>query len=162
MEIIPELAVVHSLQEVRQRRSAIVDSLKALRDPQARFQWVVDRARLRPALPDPLRIDAHRVPGCQVRLWWIVEERDGRRWFDSDSDAVTLKALTGLLADCYNGETAEGLRTDPPRFLEELGLLRLLAESRRATLLRVVESMGAPIVASVGRTSAGGTSSASP
>jgi len=147
-----------TLDEVRQRRTEIIAQLWALRDPQARFQWVVDRARVRPALPESLRTDGHRMAGCQVRLWWIAEERDGRRWFASDSDAVTLKALTGLLADCYSGETLEGVRADPPRFLEELGLLRLLAESRRATLLRVVDSMGAPS----GGTSVGGTSSASP
>lgn len=145
MEIHPELKHVPSLDEVRRRRSAILDTLRALRDPQARFQWLVDRARVGPVLPDSLRTDAHRVTGCQVRLWWVAEERDGRLWFASDSDAVTLKAITGLLAECYCGETAEGVRSDPPRFLEEFGLLRLLAESRRATILRVSDSMNSSL-----------------
>lgn len=161
IEIFPELKGVPSLEQVRERRAAILDTLRTLRDPQARFQWLVDRARTRPMLPDSLRTDGHRVPGCQVRLWWIAEERDGRLWFASDSDAVTLKAITGLLADCYGGETAEGVKADPPRFLEDLGLLRLLAESRRATILRVADSMSSGGT-SGGGTSGGGTSSASP
>lgn len=135
----PELAGVG---QVRNSREAVFSAMKAIRDPQARFQWLVDRARTRPALPDVLRREEYRVTGCQVRLWWVRVERDGRRWFASDSDAVTLKALTGLLAECFSGEEALVLKEEPVRFLEELGLLRQLAESRRATVLRVAATMG--------------------
>lgn len=138
--ILPQELV--GLHQVRDSRAEVFSTLKAIRDPQARFQWLVDRARLRPALPDVLRREEHRVTGCQVRLWWVRVERDGRRWFASDSDAVTLKALTGLLAECFSGEEMRVLKEEPVRFLEELGLLRQLAESRRATVLRVAGSMG--------------------
>ncbi len=130
------------VEQVRHSRVEVFSALKAIRDPQARFQWLVDRARARPALPDVLRREEYRVTGCQVRLWWVRVERDGRRWFASDSDAVTLKALTGLLAECFSGEEMRVLQEEPVRFLEELGLLRQLAESRRATVLRVAGSMG--------------------
>lgn len=113
----------------------------ALRDPQARFQWAVERARSRPALPEAMRTENCRVSGCQVRLWWVAV-LDGGRWrFASDSDAATLKAMTGLLAECYDGDTSEGILADPPEWLETSGLLRQLAENRRATVLRVAESM---------------------
>ena len=134
-------AVRPSVEAVRAHRAWLISELKAIRDPQARFQWAVERARTRPALPEELRNEAHRVPGCQVRLWWVCAEVAGRRWFASDSDAVTLKALTGLLAEAYSGETIEGLMSDSPQFLEPLGLLRQLAESRRSTVLRVVAAM---------------------
>lgn len=137
--IVPD--VPPAVEAVRAHRAWLISELKAIRDPQARFQWAVERARTRPALADELRVEAHRVPGCQVRLWWVRAEVGGRRWFASDSDAVTLKALTGLLAEAYHGETIEGLIADPPVFLEPLGLLRQLAESRRATVLRVVAAM---------------------
>jgi sulfur transfer protein SufE len=130
-----------AVEVVRAHRAWLISELKAIRDPQARFQWAVERARTRPALADELRVETHRVPGCQVRLWWVQAEVGGRRWFASDSDAVTLKALTGLLAEAYHGETIDGLIADPPVFLEPLGLLRQLAESRRATVLRVVAAM---------------------
>ena len=131
-----------SVESVRAHRAEVLSALRAIRDPQARFQWLVERARTRPPLPAEGRRDECRVTGCQVRLWWVQTERDGRRWFASDSDAVTLKALTGLLAECYSGEELEVLRREPVRFLEESGLLRQLAESRRATVLRVAAAMG--------------------
>ncbi len=128
-------------QPLHFREASLVETLVRLRDPQARFAWTVEQARRRPPLPDALRTDVYRVEGCQVRLWWIPEWRDGRGWFQTDSDALTLRAMSGLLCDLASGATAEELRSWQPEFLERLGLLRQLAESRRATVWRVAEKI---------------------
>lgn len=135
-------AAIHlSAPSLRLREASLGEALARLRDPQARFAWAVEQARRRPHLPDPLRTDAHRVEGCQVRLWWIPEWRDGQCWFQTDSDAVTLRAMSGLLCDLASGTTPEELRSWKPEFLERLGLLRQLAENRRATVWRVAEKI---------------------
>ena len=123
------------------RRRALLSQVAALRDPQERLQWLVERARQRSSLPAEARTDACRVHGCMARLWWVAELRDGRWHLAADSDAVTLKAIVGLIAECYDDETSAGIVADPPDFLEGLGLLRQLAENRRATVLRVVHVM---------------------
>jgi cysteine desulfuration protein SufE len=128
-------------EDTPSRRQRIVSSLEALNDPQQRLQWVVERARSKPPLPDTVRTDACRVAGCQVRTWWNASCHDRRWTLAADSDAVTLKALLGLLAECYDGESSQGIVADPPDFLERLGLLRQLAENRRATVLRVAQAL---------------------
>ncbi len=129
-----EVAVPGTLAE---REAALVATLMRLRDPQSRFAWLVERARERPHLADELRLDAHRVTGCQVRLWWIPGFRGGRCWFQSDSDAVTLRALTGMWCDLACGATPAELAGWNPDFAERLGLMRQMAENRQATVLRV-------------------------
>jgi cysteine desulfuration protein SufE len=125
------------------RQDQLLATLARLRDPQARFMWAVERARQRPQLPEQLRVDTHRVTGCQVRLWLVAEFAGGRCRFRTDSDAVTLKAMTGLLCDlCSDGTPAEIVALDFA-FLDQLGLLRQLAENRRVTVLRVAEQIRA-------------------
>ena len=116
-------------------------ALAALKDPQARFGWLVDWARHQPPLPESCRREDCRVSGCQVRLWWMPEMRDGRCWFRSDSDAVSLKALTRLLAAHYSGKSPAEILDGERAPLERLGLLRHLADNRRATVLRVEEQI---------------------
>ena len=123
------------------RTEALRAALAAIRDPQARLAWAVEQARRRPHLPDPLRCDAHRVQGCQVRLWLVQEFREGRCWFQTDSDAVTLRALVGKLCQLANGATPGELAAFDADVLQQAGLLRQLAESRRATVLRVADQM---------------------
>ncbi len=123
-----------SLQD---RERDLVGCLTALRDPQARFAWAVEQARLRNPLPDALRQETFRVQGCLVRLWFVPEIRDGRCWFQTDSDAATLRAFSGILCDLASGLPPEDLVDWRPEFLERLGLLRQLADNRRATIGRV-------------------------
>ena len=137
---IPETPAPDSLAG---RQAALVATLSAVRDPQARFAWAVEQARHRPHLPTALRLDAHRVEGCQVRLWFVAEFRAGHCWFQTDSDAATLRAMCGLLADLASGAAPAELAAWQPDFLDRLGLLRQLAENRRATVLRVVAKMRA-------------------
>ncbi|MBL9175638.1 MAG: SufE family protein [Verrucomicrobiales bacterium] len=132
--MIADLPVSGSLAE---REHAAAAMLARFRDPQSRFAWLVDRMRERPHLPDEFRIDTHRVSGCLVRLWFVPELRDGRCWFRTDSDAVTLRAMTGFWCDLASGATPGELRDWHPRLLERLGVLRQMAENRQATVLRV-------------------------
>ena len=121
------------------RRAELVATLEAIRDPQARLGWVVERARSRPRLPPERLREEDLVPGCRVRIWWRARFENGRCRFEADSDAVTLKAMAGLIADLCDGASQAEVAQADFDFLERLGLLRQLAESRQATVLRIVE-----------------------
>ncbi len=119
--------------------SGLLAPILTVRDPQQRLARLVELAKARPLLPDALKLDDQRVEGCQVRIWFVPDFRDGRCWFQTDSDAITLKALVGLLCEIYSGRTPAEIAAHEPTFLEELAVLKQLAESRRATVLRVAQ-----------------------
>lgn len=114
-----------------------VRELEVMSTPQLRFVYLVERARQRPPLPIDYRTDSHRVTGCQVRTWWVGEVRLDRCWFGLDSDAITVKALGGFLCEqaCELPLTLQ--QTYYERDLERWGVLRQVAENRRATLIRI-------------------------
>lgn len=117
-----------------QRMAEWSSSLTAFSDPQARLAHLVEAARGIPPLPAEDRLEAHRVPGCLVRTWWIAERRDGRCWFRTDSDAMTLKCLAGAIAGLASGGTPDEIAALDFSPFESLGLLRQLAENRQRTI----------------------------
>jgi sulfur transfer protein SufE len=121
--------------------TALLAPLQALPDPQARLMWVFNRARGYPPAAPALRCDDYRVPGCLVGVWWHAGFDQGRCQFHSDSEALSLKALVGLLCELYHDRTPVEILAFPPNFLDRLGLLRQVTESRRATVLRVAEQI---------------------
>lgn len=124
-----------------ERDAALRARLGAVADPQERFSLLLEEARRRPPLPSSLRVDAHRVDGCQVRLWFVPEMRAGACWFQTDSDAVSLKAMTGLLCDLYSGLPPAEVIEHGPALFSDLDLMRPLAENRRRTVWRVRDRM---------------------
>ncbi len=121
----------------------LIERYRAIPDAQARFAAVVDAATARPMLGDEFRIGTFRVEGCQVRTWLVPEYHEGRCWFRVDSDAISLKAIGGLLCDFYSGKTPDVVVREAPDVLTELGLMPHLAENRRRTLWRIREKIGA-------------------
>ena len=119
----------------------LVAALASLKNSQQRLGWLVEHARRRPPMDAAFRSDEHRVEGCQVRLWFVPTFRARHCYFQADSDAVTLKALTGLLCDYYSDRTPDEILADQLQFLEKLALLRHLTENRRSTVLRVAEKI---------------------
>ena len=125
----------------KQRR--LLAELAPLADTQARLAWLIERARERPLLPAKFRIDSNRVEGCLSKLWFVTEFRDGRCWFQSESDSLFVKAIAGLLCDFYSGHTPEEIAAHEPAFLAGLGFSHHLTPSRRNTLGRVWQKIRA-------------------
>ena len=111
--------------------------------PQARLQWLVEQARQRPGLPAEAKTDAHRVPGCLANLWLVAESHADRCHFQCDSDSQIVRAVAGLLCDFYSGATPAEILTQPPDFLEPVGINQHLTANRRNVLARVWERIRA-------------------
>ncbi len=126
------------LLEKQQQRLA---ELLQIGDPQQRLARVVHGAqKLSPIEPD-LRIEANRVEGCLVRVWFVPEWRAGKCFFRCDSDAVSLKAIGGLLCELYSGYAPEEIVATQSGLLKHLGILHQLAENRRRTIARIEEKI---------------------
>lgn len=95
-----------------------------------RYQHIIDMGRKLPPFPKEWMDDAHRVPGCQSKVWMRSTLRDGDLFFAGASDAAIVSGLVALLLRVYSGRPpAEILATDPV-FLKDLGLLEALSTNR--------------------------------
>ena len=110
--------------------SAIGDELEIFDDWMDRYQFIIELGRKLPAFPEQWANDAHRVPGCQSRVWMEADLRDGQLYFAGASDAAIVSGLVALLLRVYSGRSpAEIIATDPV-FLKDLGLLEALSSNR--------------------------------
>jgi cysteine desulfuration protein SufE len=123
------------------KEQELLTVLLEVRNPQQRLAMIVEHARRRAPLDAASRVEGYRVQGCLVRTWFIADMRDGKCAFKSDSDAVMLKALLGLLCDLYSGFSPEEIAGSAGEVLSRLGVLHQLAENRQRTVLRIAEQI---------------------
>jgi cysteine desulfuration protein SufE len=110
--------------------TAIGDELGMFDDWMDRYQFIIELGRKLPPFPEAWRNDAHRVPGCQSKVWMEAVRRDGRLYLGGLSDAAIVSGLIALLLRVYSGRApAEIVATDPV-FLKDLGLLEALSTNR--------------------------------
>jgi cysteine desulfuration protein SufE len=110
--------------------AAIGDELAVFDDWMDRYQFIIELGRKLPQFPEDWANDAHRVPGCQSRVWMEAVLRGGSLYLAGVSDAAIVSGLIALLLRVYSGRPpAEIIATDPV-FLKDLGLLEALSTNR--------------------------------
>ena len=110
--------------------AVIAEELEIFDDWMERYQYIIELGHKLPPFPDEWANDAHRVPGCQSKVWMHAERRGENLFFAGASDAAIVAGLVALLLRVYSGRTpAEIIATDPV-FLKDLGLLEALSTNR--------------------------------
>ncbi len=110
--------------------AAIGDELAVFDDWMDRYQHIIDLGRKLPPFPAEWMNDAHRVPGCQSKVWMEAADQHGRLWFAGASDAAIVSGLVALLLRVYSGRTRHEIVATGPEFLRDWGLLEALSTNR--------------------------------
>ncbi len=118
------------------RQRELVDDLLLIEDVHERLNAIVHRAAKR-CLPDALKDDAHRVPGCVSRVWLGASLENGRCRFACDAESPMVKGLVCLLCDVYDGTTPEDAAATEPDLWDTLGLRNNLTPTRQNGLAAV-------------------------
>jgi cysteine desulfuration protein SufE len=110
--------------------AAIAEELAVFDDWMDRYGFIIELGRKLPPFPDAWADDAHRVPGCQSRVWMEATLRGGEMYFAGTSDAAIVSGLIALLLRVYSGRTPAEITATDPVFLKDLGLIEALSTNR--------------------------------
>jgi cysteine desulfuration protein SufE len=110
--------------------AAIGEELDVFDDWMDRYQFIIELGRKLPPFPAEWSDDAHRVPGCQSRVWMEGAQRDGKLYLAGVSDAAIVSGLIALLLRVYSGRSPGEIIATDPVFLKDLGLLEALSTNR--------------------------------
>jgi cysteine desulfuration protein SufE len=110
--------------------AAIGEELDVFDDWMDRYQFIIELGRKLPPFPQTWMDDAHRVPGCQSKVWMEAAMQDGALRLAGASDAAIVSGLVALLLRVYSGRSPEEVVATDPAFLRDLGLIEALSTNR--------------------------------
>ncbi|AQT59231.1 Fe-S cluster assembly protein SufE [Cellvibrio mixtus] len=118
----------------------IVDTLGFFDNWEERYKYIIDLGKELPPMDSALRNDQYLVRGCQSQVWLVDEWRDGKLFFQADSDAFIVKGLLGVVLAAFNGKTpGEILSVDIDAYFGQLDLLQHLSSTRGNGLKAMVK-----------------------
>jgi len=118
----------------------IIDSLGFFDNWEDRYKYIIDLGKELPPLPEGFRTEEFLVRGCQSQVWLVEEWRDGKLYFQADSDAFIVKGLLGVVLAAFNGKTpGDILSFDVDAYFTKLDLLQHLSSTRGNGLKAMVK-----------------------
>lgn len=129
--------------------AAIGEELEVFDDWMERYHHIIDLGRKLPSFPAAWANDAHRVAGCQSKVWMAGELREGRLHLAGASDAAIVSGLVALLLRVYSARPPDEILATGPEFLQKWGLIGALSTNRGngvAAMARRIREMAARAV----------------
>lgn len=118
----------------------IVDTLSFFDSWEDRYKYIIDLGKELPSMANELHTEDRIVRGCQSQVWLVEEFRNGKLYFQADSDAFIVKGLLAVVLAAFNGKTpAEILAVDITGYFDRLDLLQHLSSTRGNGLKSMVK-----------------------
>ena len=128
---------------IEEKRDELIEELMPFEDHLDRFTYIIDRAKSTDPLSDDCKIDTFLIKGCVSQLWVFPKFKDGKCYYQADSDASITKGTAGLLCELYSNESPEDIVRLEPDFLADVGITQHLSTNRRNGLTGVRERIKA-------------------
>jgi cysteine desulfuration protein SufE len=109
---------------------AVLEEYEML-DSEDRYRLLIDLGRRLEPMPDALKTDATKVPGCSASVWVYPTPQDGRLHFLADSNAAITKGIVALVLSAVQDKPAtEVAAMDVEAALRAFDLSRQLSANR--------------------------------
>ena len=106
-----------------------------------KYEYIIDLGKKLAPLADEFKKDENKVRGCQSTVWLVADYQDGRVLYKADSDAVIVKGLISMLIRVLSGQTPDAIIDARLNFINEIGMMGHLAQTRSNGLLAMVKQM---------------------
>jgi len=109
-------------------------------DSEDRYRLLIDLGKQLEPMPDALKTDATKVPGCSASVWVYPTVQDGRLHFLADSNAAITKGIVALvLAAVQDRPAADVAQMDVASALAAFELGKHLSANRTQGVPNMIE-----------------------
>ena len=119
----------------------IVQRFQRHTDPKKRYEQLLWYAKKLEPMPEAGKVAENKVHGCVSQVYINAALKDGKVWYEGDSDAQLVKGLVALLIEGLNGLTPQEILQVTPNFIEQTGLQFSLTPSRANGFYNIFQMM---------------------
>jgi len=116
---------------IKEIQEEIVKEFEEISEWDEKYRLLIKFGRELKEFPKEFRTDKNKIEGCQSQVWLNASFKDGKIYFDADSDSAIVKGLAALLLKVYSEHTPAEVLSSPPDFLHKIGIDNHLSPTRK-------------------------------
>ena len=129
------------MKTINELQDEIVEEFSAFDDWMDKYALLIDLGNSLKPLDEKYKTENNLIEGCQSRVWLQADYKDGKVFFQGESDAVIVKGLVSLLINVLSGHTPDEILNSELYFIEKIGLKEHFTPTRSNGLLSMVKQM---------------------
>lgn len=126
---------------IREIEGQIIEEFAVYEDWMDKYAYIIEIGSEMEGMGEQFKTEDNLIKGCQSRVWFHAEMREGRLYFTADSDAIITKGIAGLLIRVFSGQKPEDIAGADLNFIDKIGLTQHLSPTRSNGLLSMVKQI---------------------
>ena len=126
---------------IQNRAQTIVDEFALFPDWMGKYEHLIDMGKSIPQIDDAHKNDAHRIHGCQSKVWVRAEPENGHIRYTGDSNAMITKGLAALVIRLLDDQPPAAIAKADFDFMDKIGLSEHLSSTRKNGLAAMIKQM---------------------
>ncbi|MGN6249339.1 MAG: SufE family protein [Ginsengibacter sp.] len=126
---------------IKEREEEIVEEFALFDSWEEKYEYIIDLGKKLEPLDDKFKVEENIIKGCQSTVWLVSEFKDGKVFYKADSDAVIVKGLISMLIKVLSGNTPDEILDAKLDFINKIGMMTHLAQTRSNGLLAMIKQM---------------------
>ena len=126
---------------LNQIQDEIISEFSIFTDWLDKYDYLIELGNDLPELDATLKTDDNLINGCQSKVWLNADYRDGKVWYEADSDAIIVKGIVALMVKALSGQSPDEIVSNELYFIDKIGLKQNLSPTRSNGLLAMVKKM---------------------
>ena len=121
--------------KIEEIEKSIVEDFELFDEWAEKYQYIIELGQKLPPLDDKYKIEENKIKGCQSSVWLNAYSKEGKVFFEADSDSTFVKGEIALLIN-----PKDVVETDL-KFIDEIGLRQHIAVTRANGLASMIKQM---------------------
>lgn len=126
---------------IKEKQQEIVDEFSFLEDWEQKYEYIIDLGKELKSLPEDKKTEDKLIKGCQSQVWLDPEFKEGKLYFNADSDGILPKGIISMLVSIYSGHAVQEILDSDFKFIEQIGLQEFLSPSRANGLMAMTKQI---------------------
>lgn len=119
----------------------IIEEFSSFDDWMDRYSLLIEYGNGLEPFPEAEKNDQNLIDGCQSKVWFIAEMKDGKVIYHGDSDAILVKGIVALLIRVLSGHTPKEIMETKLYFIDQINLREHLSPTRSNGLNAMLRKM---------------------
>jgi len=126
---------------INEIQDEIILEFSAFEDWMDKYAYLIELGNSLPEMPNEYKTDKNLIDGCQSKVWFHAEYKDGKLFFHTDSDAIITRGIAYLLIKVLSGQSADNILNADLYFIEKTGLQQHLSPTRSNGLMSMIKQL---------------------
>jgi len=130
-----------SSKSIQETEAEIIEAFSWFDTWEEKYEYIIELGKKLPELDDIHKKEENIIKGCQSTVWLVADYRDGKVFYQADSDAIIVKGLVSMLLLVLSGHTPDEVLDAKLDFIKEIGMMSHLAQTRSNGLVAMVKQI---------------------